>query len=660
MNNLPIEQWIKSRSKVILLVFLLLYLILALLSFDTKLSTGGDDSWYLLAAKKFLDGISFPTWHGSLYPIVLSPLVAIMGINVPAFKLLSVFFIALEILLLAAIWRKRIPPFIWFFTIGLAALSFQIIHYSSTTYSEPFFLLIQALVFFSFYQVDQLDINQTPSREILLKLFFFSFCCFLLSITRNIGYGAILAGLFYFLVKGQFKESGLIFLFFLVLTVSFSIYKKLVWQVDSLGVEGQLNHVLYKDFYHPSKGNESFIGLLKRFWENSELYISKHLLKFYGFKSLMSTKTSALTTILLFLLFFGALWQGFKTRKHLLFIAFYLGISMGGTFITQQTAWDQERLVLIYLPLITVLIGTFLYDLIDKNLKAPKLTIFLFVLAIGSMSINAIHTTSKLELATIKRNFSKDPFSAYTPDWNNYLKMCRWASSNLPEKTKIACRKPNIASIYGKGNFAGIYKIPHHTPDSVLQFFQQRNIDYIIVGSLRRIPSKNTGAVITTVRHTLQILLHKYPYILEPIYQIGHSEHAVLFKIHPEEEQLPVDQLINRLKVGLYVAPRNSYAMFLLARLYAGSKDYKNGIKWINKALKIEAKERLYIELRATINWERQAYSEAINDFKLLVKQQPENIIYWNNLTACAQKLDLPEARKYLKTVNQLKNNNKL
>jgi hypothetical protein len=41
--------------------------------FDIKVQIGGDESDYLISALDFLNGVAFPSWPGSLYPIVISP-----------------------------------------------------------------------------------------------------------------------------------------------------------------------------------------------------------------------------------------------------------------------------------------------------------------------------------------------------------------------------------------------------------------------------------------------------------------------------------------------------------------------------------------------------------------------------------------------------------
>jgi hypothetical protein len=60
--------------------------------FDIRVSLSGDDSEYILRAYNFIHG-EFPTFQGPLYPIVLSPFIALFGISLPLLKMLSALFL---------------------------------------------------------------------------------------------------------------------------------------------------------------------------------------------------------------------------------------------------------------------------------------------------------------------------------------------------------------------------------------------------------------------------------------------------------------------------------------------------------------------------------------------------------------------------------------
>ncbi len=84
-----LDAFFGRNLHIVFFISLILTIILGIYLFDVKIDEGGDDSDYILSAKKFLEGRSFPTWHGAFYPIFLSLPMLIFGVNVVVFKVLS-------------------------------------------------------------------------------------------------------------------------------------------------------------------------------------------------------------------------------------------------------------------------------------------------------------------------------------------------------------------------------------------------------------------------------------------------------------------------------------------------------------------------------------------------------------------------------------------
>src|SRR5579859_4474854 len=72
--------------------------VFVLLFFDPKVHIGGDDSDYIIASIDFLHGQAFPSWHGSFYPIFLSPFILIFGTHIVLLKSIS------AVLTLLSLW----------------------------------------------------------------------------------------------------------------------------------------------------------------------------------------------------------------------------------------------------------------------------------------------------------------------------------------------------------------------------------------------------------------------------------------------------------------------------------------------------------------------------------------------------------------------------
>ncbi|MDR2764469.1 MAG: hypothetical protein LBB90_05505, partial [Tannerella sp.] len=76
---------------------MILSVLMCIFMFDVKVTQSGDDCDYIIAADDFWRHFTFPTYHGPLYPIVLSPFAGIFGMNLILFKSLSSIFILLSI-----------------------------------------------------------------------------------------------------------------------------------------------------------------------------------------------------------------------------------------------------------------------------------------------------------------------------------------------------------------------------------------------------------------------------------------------------------------------------------------------------------------------------------------------------------------------------------
>src|SRR4030042_4553512 len=110
--NKPFDLWESTFSRFLPGVFyisIFLTVVLGIYLFDVKISSGGDDSDYILSAKKFMEGREFPSWHGSFYPIFLSLPYLIFGFNLVVFKITSFIFIIGHLIFLYLAFRHRMP-----------------------------------------------------------------------------------------------------------------------------------------------------------------------------------------------------------------------------------------------------------------------------------------------------------------------------------------------------------------------------------------------------------------------------------------------------------------------------------------------------------------------------------------------------------------------
>ncbi len=529
-----INKVLTPRLSILLWVSMIIALVISILMFDTKVSIGGDDSEYIIGAKKFLEGTKFPTWHGSFYPIFLSFFTLIFGINVVVFKIISIPLMLGHHYFMYKSLRQRVPSFVLLITLLVLALNAHILYFSSSTYSEAMFFFLQGLAFYVFFILDDrisqgLELNDTWKNWLA-----FGFVMFLLFLSRNIGLGLIIASVLYFLLNKKWMASVYTIASFLVFQLPFILYKKLVWGIVGSGAESQFRTMFYKHFYDRSQGTEDFLGFLTRVWDNSLLYLSKHLYTLIGFKPIGSTDTSAVLVVITFVLFFAALYLVFKNHKQIFFVGIYLSVMIGATFVSQQKHWDQYRLILIYVPLIVLFISIGFYSLLKtKFLKALQILLVIFLFIVPLLNLKQSVDMINSNLPGLKKNLDGNTLYGFTPDWVNYIEMCRYAAKlSKDEEDGIACRKPNIASIYADGhNFEGFYRVPSQNADTLLMKFEKRNIKYVVIGSLRINPKMKTDRTINTMRNYLYIINQKYPQIFRQLHSIGTDEQAYLFEV---------------------------------------------------------------------------------------------------------------------------------
>jgi hypothetical protein len=459
-----IDAFCEQRSKWLALAVMLLNLLFAFLFFDTKVSLSGDDADYIVSAYHFAESFSWPGFRGPLYPVFLSPFIALFGIRLILLKALSAACILCMLWLLYKAFYKRIPATVLFFTLALLPLNSYLLFYESQTFSEPLFMLLQTLFFLLFFKADeQTDGQADPVRRWPFSVhrwpFAVAFCALLVTLTRTVGYVSVAAVLLYFLLHKQWKKSLYFLLCVVICFGAFNLLKQLAW--PGSGDSYSINSYLAKDMYNPTKGMETLSGFVARFVQNAQGYLSRDLANFMGLRAESAAKTelSATLTIVFIALFAGALWRIRKKNKPLLFTGLYTLTLCGAHFILLQAIWQQERFMLVlYPPILLLLLGGVYYALTPYRRLQFLLPLLAAVLFAGTLA----HTLPKLErhIPVLQRNLRNDPLYGYTPDWRNFILMSKWAAGNVPRTAVIASRKPSISCIHGSRDFKGIYSVP--------------------------------------------------------------------------------------------------------------------------------------------------------------------------------------------------------
>lgn len=468
----------RLSDSVIFKLLLTTHVVFIFLFFDPKLHVGGDDADYIRSSMDFLSGKSFPSWHGSFYPIAISPFIALFGNDLLLLKIVTVSFSIISFVLFRETFYHRVPSVVLHFALAMYAVCYSMAAYSSTTYSEPLFMLFQSLaIYFLFKLIESKDRNIHPSVALGVSLFF-------LGITRNIGLAAPLSVFVFLSLNRQWRNqiyTGMVlfachFIYFLI--------KRIYWGVDQVGIEGQLSRIRFKNFYNEEQGIEDNLGLLNRLWENSTIYLSNHVLKFIGLKAYDSLTFSSFVTSLMIVGILYFIVMVYKRNKYLHFSGLYCVLMMVATFVTQQQHWNQERLVLVYLPFLVLILGFSIY--LFKEFLYEQLKFCASIVLIGLPILCMVRTLSmEIQVVNALANLGGNKYKGYPERFKSYSQISEWAGSNIPESLSILCRKQGIASVYGGRDFIGITTYKHNHPDSADALLSTKNISYILADSFQ-------------------------------------------------------------------------------------------------------------------------------------------------------------------------------
>lgn len=510
-----------------------LTLLLALLHFDPKVSIGGDDSAYVYRTLLFLKKGQFPSFQGPLYPLVLTPFVALFGLRLWILKLLSVAFTA------GTTWftwltlrRHETQKAAWLGALILFVTNYSILTFASLTYSEAFYMFLQAVLLWLIARMPDPDTSR-PLRQEIRTLLPLAGMGILMFLARSIGIAALASLGLWFLIRKEFRRLGLLVGLTVVLYLPYHAVKTWVFKDPSAQFGEQGKGLLLKDPYKPELGQEDAAGFVNRVLENSVLYFSKRMPQMLGFLPITSTKKFPALAGFVWLMILGATVLHFGRGDGLSsFVGVYVSVFSAITFIVLQTRWDQERLIMVVVPYIL-----FLFFSLAALAESGKFAWLKPVLAgawVVIFLVNGGRTLSNLgsHITLLRKSLSGDPLYGFTPDLVNFIRMSQYAAKTLPPDVKIVSRKPTISSIYAGGReFEGMYVPPPADPDSSLNWFRKRGAEYVIDARLRQNPNKYTGQYITTITFALYYIQTKYPERVHLLHQIGQSEEAYLYKL---------------------------------------------------------------------------------------------------------------------------------
>lgn len=528
-----LNSWFEKHDKKVFYILLFLSTVFSFLLFDAKVSDGGDDSSYIERAWSLLNEGKFPYFQGPGYPIFLSLIVKLFGLNVIALKMFSVLCHFGFVWFTYKAFVKRIPYLVLFALISFIAFNHFIQYYASQTFTETFFLFIQSVCFyFVFKIIDGIKSDESlmdSFKQNYLKWIGFGLLFVLLSISKSVAIVAIVAVLLYFVLNKNFKQVVFVIVSFLLIRV---IYQFITTAMFGASNSDQFEMILRKELYKPELGYEDFGGMIDRFFNNFNTYMSLHIYRIMNLRKdayeLVSIvpQFAYITAVLMGIFTF----LSYKKNKFVFFSSLYMIVLCGGIFFGIQAQNMQDRLIIIVMPQIFLLFFYGIYELIKKYSTLQMVfLIFAGVMMLYTIKISAF---DKSKITAFKKNLSGDIYYGYTPDWENFLKMSKYCADSLPKDAQVLSRKPAMSFLYGDGKkFVGQFVTTSMNADTVLMGWKKQNVKYVILSNLRMNPKKNNGRVINTIHRMISPVYQKYPQKVRLVKSIGTKEKCELYEI---------------------------------------------------------------------------------------------------------------------------------
>jgi len=536
-----LNRWIEPKLNLVFWLSMALTILLGIFFFDPKVSLGGDDSMYINRAFSFINQGKFPTFQGPLYPILLGMVIYIAGLKLILLKSLSLLFLAGHLWFYFKAFKRHLSPFLLAVMLIILSTNYSLLYMGSSTYTEPLYLLFQSLFIYLFDK--NIIANNTSIddwRRYAGKIVMLAGLAFLMSITRSIGLTVPIAAIAFLVLQVILQKNKKVYLLiagiflgaFLVFHFSFELAKKEVWGVTKAQTSGQMKKLFYKNYYKEQAGTENFDGYVKRVKDNSVSYIGHHFYSIFGLTYSDKRPSTSLPTLLIYALLIAGFFLTIKKDPFWTLIILYIGAGLGVTFVLLQTFWAQERLILVFTPLLMAVLLHTLHLIFYEHTTKLKFISVLFPLII--LATNTVKTASKApETATSIQHYMRgDLLYGFSQDWINYLAMAKWSAAQLPGNTYVACRKPGMAFIYAGGKeFYGIWRVPPDEPKELYDRLKNAGVTHIIMAHLLVNPEKSQTRTINTVRRYLSIINKAYPGKLKVVHKIGDKWPAYLYEI---------------------------------------------------------------------------------------------------------------------------------
>ncbi|MBP7460077.1 MAG: hypothetical protein KBA26_02190 [Candidatus Delongbacteria bacterium] len=444
----------------LVLVYILVYLYI----FDSKIDLNGDNMAYYHLGRSMAEGHGFTTiWEPGFkphnhfppgYPAMMASLMWLGFRSIILFKIINGILLAASILVFYLFSKRLGVSDCWAYFIGLCLIAnIHLLRSATIIMSEIPFLFPAVLIL---YLMTRIDFDKPIFRDytwmvvtLLLGGLFY---------IRVTALSALLGVLAFYIFRKQWRHAVLTILGFVLLVVP--------WILNSSG-NTNMQAFWYRNPYQPSLGTISFSDLIHRFLNNCIRYLSSEIPSIFYDTWSYTDRTHSFSGWIIGILILGLLIYGiFKIDKYRILVIGYLAGSFGISLLWPE-AWFGVRFINNIIPLIILLTFWGLYRLL-KYIFPKAHPVWLFpLLLINLPGLNALNQTAV-----------KD----YPMVWKSYIQMAEYCKANLPDSVVIATRKPTIFH-----HFAQRYSLMYAFLENDKEFIgdlKERSVDYVVLDRL--------------------------------------------------------------------------------------------------------------------------------------------------------------------------------
>jgi hypothetical protein len=473
-NNILPDHKIDLRNFIYPLIISIIFLIVNVYVYDSKIDLNGDNASYFRLGKALASGKGYvniadirqsPENHFPPgYPALISVIMRVFGESTNAIKVFDGLYILSSIILLyfitAVVTGNKTLAFI---TSLLLTLNAHLMLYASLMMSEPAFILASTLTLWLVMNVkDEMKFFTQPSIYISLVSLVTSYYI------RSTGL-ALLGGIvLWFLLRKNWKA--------IVFYISGFILLALPWYLRGrdLGGSSYLKPLVMINPYRPDLGNAAYSDYVTRLIANISRYITREIpsslfpfIKVDYAKAITSGEWF-LGVLLAALIIFGL----FRLKKYKLLIFAYIIATFGILFLWPEV-WTGVRFILPIIPVLfiaTVFGITELYSLVVKKLQVYSTLspwVFLFFSLLFLKPIQELH---------------KKSIENYPSNWKNYFEVAKWVKRQKSDSTVVCCRKADLFFLYSDSY---IYTYPYTENDKeIIKKLQENKVTLVVLDNL--------------------------------------------------------------------------------------------------------------------------------------------------------------------------------